>query len=280
MKVNIYLLKCCERARRVTDAIRQGIARYEDVRIVPEIEYREPSADVAVFYGFERQLPKVMADYKAIGRNVVYIDLGYWGRKTKQDRFGGYHKLSINDRHPTAYFDKRKHDGSRAQRFGMAIKAWRNGGRHIVLAGMGDKAARVQGYAPCEWERGAIAELRKYTDRPIVYRPKPSWKDARPLEGTEFNVPITSIESVLHHCHALVTHHSNAGVDAAVHGVPVFTVEGVASRIGTSDLSRIEDPVMPVHREQWINDIAWTQWNAAEMQDGSAWRHLRDEGLV
>lgn len=131
-----------------------------------------------------------------------------------------------------------------------------------------------------EWERNAVAALRKVTDRKIVYRPKPSWTGAKPIEGTSFSPRSESLNDVLRDCHAVVTHHSNTAVDALVAGVPVFCLEGVASPLALDDLASIENPVTPDGREQWAADVAWTQFSVKEMQCGLAWRHLKDEGVV
>ena len=40
---------------------------------------------------------------------------------------------------------------------------------------------------PTEYAKYLVSEIRKYSKRQIWYRPKPSWRDAMPIEGTYFS---------------------------------------------------------------------------------------------
>lgn len=262
----------------------EGIARAgEHVEVAFEDDYdgRAPG-DVAVFYGLAGRLPQVFADYKAKGR-AVYIDLGYWGRR-EGGRWTGYHKVAVNARHPTAYYRRPAHPGARFERFNVPIRPWavRSKRAPILLCGMGDKAARAEGYEPEAWERWVITQIRRYTDRPILYRPKPSWKQARPIEGCGFSPKARELAQELDQAWAVVTHHSNAAVEAVLAGVPAFCWYGVGVDMAARRLSLIEEPHYPTRpeREQWAADIAYTQWSVAEMRTGAPWHHLRHEGLV
>lgn len=235
--------------------------------------------EVAVFYGLQGKMPSIFYDYKREAK-AVYVDLGYWGRR-EGGRWTGYHKVAVNDRHPTTYYRARQHAPDRVGRFGLIPKPWRTKGFHILLCGMGDKGALAEGYLPEQWERDAIREIRKYTKRPIIYRPKPSWKTARPIDGVGYSAPHDkTLEQDLRLCHAVVTHHSNAAVDAIVEGIPAFCWGGVAAGMSSQDLSEIETPYFPTGRAEWIADIAYTQWCIAEMEAGRPWLHLKEEGLI
>lgn len=268
------------RSNAVCDAMAIGIRQVGDHVVRLSDEHPQATQfDAAVFYGLAGNLPQIMEAYRSTGRYAVHIDLGYWARKT-DNRLSGYHKIVVNDRHPTAYFQKRFHIHDRILRFGVRPRPWSKDGRHIVLAGMGAKASISLGFQPEEWERGMLAEIREHTDRPIVYRPKPSWREAAPIEGTIFSSAEEPLTTALANAHALVTHHSNAAVDSIVAGVPAFCWYGVAVPMSGQNISTIEDPLRPEGREQWLADIAWCQWSIREMGRGLPWRHLKDEGLI
>lgn len=259
--------------------MQRGIERTgEPARLVPAPKYGGVDAEVAVFYGFNATMRRIFADYREAGKTVVYVDLGYFGR-VEGGALRGYHKVVVNGRHPTAYFQNRAHDDSRARGLGLRIKDWRSG-RHIIVAGMSAKAAEAEGFRVEAWERKAIARLRSLTDREIIYRPKPSWSKAQPIEGARFEPGREDLPALLADCHAVVTHHSNVAVDGLIEGVPAFAMSGVAVPLATGDLSRIETPHRPEGREQWLNDLCYCQWNVKEIAAGLAWRHLKDEGLV
>lgn len=280
MSVIVYFAPLNERSVLVGKAMFAGIqASDPTVRMISAAQYRgRPESDVAVFYGLASGLSRILRDYRAGGRKAVYIDLGYWDRK-KRTRFDGYHKLVINGRHPTDYFQARPHPRDRFEALGIKVAPWRAEGRHIIVAGMSAKAALVEGLAPQQWERATIAALRRLSRRPIVYRPKPNWLGSSPIPGSIYEKG-TPLEAALCGAHAVVTHHSNVAVDAIMAGVPAICPEGVAAPMSGKCLEEIEAPPMPEGREQWAADIAYCQWTMAEMQSGRAWRHLIEEGLV
>ena len=261
-------------------------------------EYREPCSEILLHYGFdgsqESPIAGAFRDYVRAGLKAVYIDLGYFKNRRGErggpglGRYGDYHRWSINDRHPTAHFQRVKHPPDRAEALGIKLAKKMRQGENIILCGMSPKASVFDDVIG--WEEAAIVKIRKVTTRPIVYRPKPqraSGPRARPqlppLPGTIYSDPTRrSLENELENAWAVVSHHSNAGLDALVAGVPCFQVEGVASVLTSGSLSDIEAPRLPTleERQQLVNDVCYTQFNGGEAAAGIAWRHFRDEGLL
>ena len=72
--------------------------------------------------------------------------------------------------------------------------------------------------------------------------------------------------------HCLVTHGSNAAVEAVIMGCPVFVhQDSAASLVGRCDLARIEEPIYP-DRQPWLNSLAYAQFSESELVDGTLWR--------
>jgi hypothetical protein len=277
LDVAIYGIARHHRSQMCCQAMFSGIMTSGDKpRMFVEMEYARPTHPVGVFYGYTATLRRIMADQIKAGGKAVYIDLGYWDRI----RNDGHHKISVNARHPTAYFMARPMDGARIQKLGIQLMPWRRGGRSIVIAGMGQKAAEAEGTPVEKWERDAIQWLARTTKRRLIYRPKPSWILAKPLPGAEYSPKEQSLNSLLGDCHAVVTHHSNVAVEALVAGVPTFCWKGVAEPLSLQDLDLIEQPHYPEGRVEWMNAISYCQWSIDEMQQGLPWRHLKDEGLI
>lgn len=278
----IYQLPGHPRSRAVAQAMAAGIRKVGDqATILSSFSYRKPDHACAVFYGLAGHMARALKEYPAAGRQAVYVDLGYWGRK-QGGRWSGYHKVSVNGRHPTPYFQAKAHDGSRAEVFGLEAQPWRPVGRSILLCGMAPKGARAEGYAPNEWERQAVATMRRFTDRPVYYRPKPNWPQWRSIPGTldaPADVDLLAQLAALN-VHAVVSHHSNANVEALVAGYPSLTVEGIALAQSFTDLATVDHPCQRFDRQQWIHDATWCQWSVDEMAEGLPWKHLKDEGLV
>jgi hypothetical protein len=268
------------RSQIVTSAMHRGAVRSGYVaKQIALHEYDGPRYDMACFYGFEHGMEKVFADYRNAGKPIVYIDLGYFGRRTPS-RFHGYHKIILNGRHPFEYHRMHAHGHDRADKLGVVIHPWRPQGDHIVLCGMSERAAKVLGFKAEEWEREAVRKMRQVTDRRIIYRPKPSWKDARPIEGTVWGDPTVPLFKVMEGAHSLVTYNSNAAIEALMWGFPVVAVEGIASDLAQTDVMNVEQPRRDGDRRRLLNDLSYVQWTVAEMSAGLPWMHMRNEGLI
>lgn len=257
----------------------EGITRCGDRAVLRRsTDYERPNTSVAIFYGLALGLGRILQDYRRSGRAAVYCDLGYWTRRIRS-RHDGYHKLAVNDRHPTDYFMHKDHPADRFERHGVPILPYRPMGRHILVAGMSAKAALAEQLQPSAWEERTIARLRTLTKRPIIYRPKPNWKGARTIAGATMDAE-TPLRDALRNCHAVVTHHSNVAIDALLAGVPVFCEKGAASLLSSGDLSTINRPRLIPGRGQWAANLAWCQWSVDEMTQGLAYRYLIDDGLI
>ena len=86
------------------------------------------------------------------------------------------------------------------------------------------------------WEK-VTNEIKKYTDREIVFRNKP--RPGNEWWGTE-------LKDDLKGAHCLVTNMSLSAIEAVLHQTPIIT-EGrnVASPIAGQDISKIEKPLRP-----------------------------------
>lgn len=69
----------------------------------------------------------------------------------------------------------------------------------------------------------------------------------------------------------VVTFNSNTGVLAALAGLPVQVADpgGMAAPLGTGLV--VEETL----RRRWAERMAWCQWSAAELRDGTAWEYLQ-----
>ncbi len=264
------------RSRKLADVFEIGAKRmgWEVERTIEA--HIVPRADLLLAYGW---VNAAMFDaYRRAGHNYIYADLGYWARKRDRNDYGGFHKLVVNGRHATEYFQRRPRPGDRLQ-MAPPLQPWRRAGTNIIVAGLSAKGAVGHGMRPLAWEHEIIAQLRQLTKRPIVYRPKPSWKDARPIHGTIFSPGDRTIESELADAHALVTLSSNAAIDALAYGVPVHAVEGLASVMSTP-INLIDDPVRPEGRKQFFCDVSYCHWTRDEVKTGAVFSLFRDEGLL
>lgn len=187
-----------------------------------------------------------------------------------------YFMVGWNGLNGRADFCNQDSPRDRWDRLHVEAKPWRKDGLHIVLCGQVPWDASVQHTNHVEWCRSTAANLRKHSDRPIVFRPHPLQPDAIDMSGLD--VELSSASSLLDDLRdawAVVTFNSNAGVEATLAGIPAFAADrgAMGYPILNKDLTQIESPRMPA-REQWMRDLAYTQWTLGEIAKGDAIYHL------
>jgi hypothetical protein len=266
MTTNIYLSGNPEHDR-VLKAFCQG-APDAKLRMVEEYS---PS-DVAVVFGvFKKMVPisvhrgKIISRQKEHGLATVILETGYLNRG---DGENNHYAAGLNGFNGRADF--RNKDMPPDRRL-VELKPWKQGDK-IMLCG------QVPWDASCDfsdheaWLEKTVRALHLHTDREIIFRPHPKCK-IPPLTGTTYS--LNPLSQDLREAWAVVTFNSNTAVEAVIQGIPVFADDAgsMAMPVANVALSNIEDPWMP-DRDQWLNDLCYTQWTPQEMREGKAWKHL------
>jgi hypothetical protein len=249
------------RYQRVARAMAEGIAKCGDQPVIYPVA-GVPRADVAVMYGW-----KLSQHYRKYPQ-FVYADLGFWGRDT-------YYRVTVNGWSPERYVKAGLPD-TRFRALGVEIQPWREAGDEVLIVGSSRKSAVQHGYEYMEWETKVAQQLKDCGKR-VVYRPKPTDPERRPIPGVGYDEG--PLEGSLAKAWAVVTHHSNAAVKALAAGVPVHCATGAAAAF-SFPLDRIADPPLLEGREQFLYDVAWLQWTIEEMESGACWAHLKERGLI
>jgi hypothetical protein len=275
----IVLVDRHPRSKRLSEALASGAVKVGWRAEITDEQHSVPRGDLCVAYGWIPNQETIIA-YRRAGANFLHVDLGYWARKRQQGDYGGNHKVVLNARHPIGYF-RRRRPATRIDG-GPEIQPWRQDGQHIVVAGLSAKGAASIGRNPLSWENDIIGRLKKITNRPIVYRPKPSWRDARPIMGTIWSPPEQTIHQALEGAWALVTMYSNAAIDALAAGIPVYAEDGVAKAMSISSLTEINHPpeLSVKERKQFLADVGFCHWTKAEIADGTMFRQFVSDGLI
>lgn len=216
--------------------------------------------------------------------HTVYFDKGYTRHAAPGPvKVWEYWRTSIDAHQPTRMLGVgRPHD--RIEKLDLKILPWRKPSKksHIVFAGSSQKYHNFYGLSdPTKYAKKIFANIREWNDfREIVYRPKPSWKDAVPIVGTTFSTRPRNIEDELANAYCLVTHGSNACFESVLAGVPCIILgEAVAKSISSTTLESINNPKESSEedRRQWLADLAYCQWTHREMYSGEAWNILRPQ---
>lgn len=219
----------------------------------------------AAFYGVTIDGERVWKAATASGLDWYYVDHGYFGR-------GEHYRITKNaeqiDARTTAP------DWDRLARHGLFFERWRRSGRHILVCAQSDWWHwRHDRMTADVWAAKVAAEIAQHSGRPVRIRYKP--KSAKGTHPADVAKTQASIDADLEDCHALVTHTSNAAIDALQRGVPVFVDRtSAAASMGRTldDLHQIENPRRPDDRVEWAAVLAANQWTVDEIRGGLAWK--------
>lgn len=227
-------------------------------QLVYDITFRPDPGDMVVVWGQVYASADIMRDCAERGIDFYQIDNGYFlGARGK---WSGYYRVTKN-----ALVQNRilKRKAERFLRLGITLKPYREDGNGICIAIPGENYGKYKGLDLHSWRLKTEIMLKELTMRKIYIREK---------------VREPSLADYLHsnRIHALVTHSSNAAVDALIEGFPVFCEpECAAAPVGNLSIDLIEYPVMP-DRTEWAYSLAYCQFTLAEFESGYAWKILRE----
>lgn len=202
-------------------------------------------------------------------REFYYIDNGYFGNPKNKNWF----RIIKNDVHDTRPIRSRPLD--RLQRCiklagPLPTKPF-TPGRKILIAPPSPKSFTLWDIDQQAWIDETIAELKKYTDRPIEIRLKRDRADRLNTDTME--------QALANDVHCLVTYNSVAAVEALMLGKPVITLgPNAAGPLARHSLADVENLYIPSDQERlaWLAHLSYSQFNYAEIENGTAWKILND----
>ena len=170
--------------------------------------------------------------------------------------------------------------------YNMDLKPWRINGNHILITLQRPMGWSMRGVNLMAWLDGTFANIRQYSDRPIVMRWHPGdWKNINnylPILK-KYNATLSPqerhITEDLVNAWALVCHNSTPSSVATIEGVPAFITDNPgycqAGEIANTDFSLLENPKMP-DRDLWIRKLAQCHWSFEDTKSGRCWAHMRN----
>lgn len=167
---------------------------------------------------------------------------------------------------------------------GISLKPYRTDGRHILLIGQTPNDASLRGVDIIDWLCQTTRAIRERSDRPIRIRLHPgmTWRHQQAAIAACSSIPgITMsrghrrLEQDAVDAWTCVTLSSGAAIDALIEGLPPICLSpaNLAYRLCSTSLDDLNHPREP-DREQFLCDLAYSQWSLREMADGTAWRHI------
>jgi lipopolysaccharide biosynthesis glycosyltransferase len=201
------------------------------------------------------------------GRDFYAIDTGYFGNERSKAKI--WHRITKNNLQQLEIIDR---PTDRLRRHAWKYRKFKPGSK-ILICPPSDKVMKIFGQPVAEeWTKNVLAELKKYTDRPIEIRMKPIRSE---------RISTDTIEDALSDdVHCLITYNSIAAVEALVNGKPAITLgPNAASSLAGNDLSQVEK--LPVHDKDtmtaFMAHLSYCQFTHQEMLDGTAWRMINGD---
>jgi hypothetical protein len=183
-----------------------------------------------------------------------FIDSGYTNFLESNKK---WHRLVRNHIHHDQMFEA---PVDRLANFPSFPKPWRESGEKILIIEPGPFAASIFHVDLKTWKYDVERELKKHTDKKIVFREKAE-KKVR-----------TSLMEELHNedYYCVVSINSNAATEAIWSGIPVITLDRhITTPVSRSKLSDINNLARP-HLARWLCALSYSQFTGEELYNGTA----------
>lgn len=251
--------------RSAARLLAKGLANHgHKLRIV---ESRYPvECDLVVMWGHHND--RLIRECKSKGVDYLVMERGYVGDRRYWTAMG------FNGLNGRADFCNRDVSGDRWTRlFADRLRPWRSGGDYVLLIGQVPGDASLAGKKMAPWYQ-EVTDLFRETGRTVRFRKHPM--DHSPYCPTGADYSADDLIEDLAGASLVVTWNSNVGVDAALFGTPVIALDQGSMAWDVSGHELTADPVTP-DRQRWAERLAWCQWAPHEIEDGTAWNHLRQK---
>lgn len=225
----------------------------------------------------------VWKQFRAQDKPVIVIEVGGLVRNKTW-------RLSANGITRSAIFPKVTLDSKRPTKLGITPKSWHKGD-YVLICGQHARSEQWKNMPDMnEYYKQTVLEIKKHTDRPIVIRSHPRYRENLFFKVDEeffndhkiiWNMPkhihktydSFDLEPMLAHSHCVISHTSNSGLNAIIEGTPaIVSSESLAFPVSTDKFDQINNLPMP-DREQWLVELCHKEWLENELEH--AWISLR-----
>lgn len=269
----------------LSPALMRGAALHGDQIIMrPTEDFHGPEADGGVIFGVVKR--EILWAHREAKVPLVYIDKGYIRSRTPWNKLNlpTWWRICWNATHPTDYMMATDYPRDRWRALDIPLMTdLRNPDGHVVILGSSQKFHHTHHLAhPTDWATDVLKQIKAIDgSRMATYRPKPSWSDAVPIEGAKFvHGDKSPVARDLAGAWCSVTYGSIACVDSILAGIPCIVLgNGVARPIASTSLVDLANPRWPYQGQlmRWAANLAYHQWTPAEIDDGTAWGHVKEQ---
>lgn len=238
------------------------------------VVYNDPSADVNVIWSvlWNGRMARNESVWRQ-GKPTIVLEVGGIKRGTTW-------KVGLNGINRDAFFSPSGNDNTRATTLGLKLKPWQASKETnpILICGQHEKSLQWATMPlMSQWVNQTIQTLKRYTNRPIIFRPHPRCNvDINVTTQTPIKITDSydDFDMSFDNIHAVISWSSNPGPQAIIAGIPVFCgPSSLAYDVSNTELAAINNPIMP-DREQWLNDYAHTEHTIEEIEQGFPHKYL------
>ena len=266
MKFKLYRQFGALNSQPIFDAFERGIKHLghetvttnEDVSVIWSV----------LWHGRMKENRNVYQLCKKIQRPIIIIEVGNLRR-------GESWRISVNHINGQGYFGNELNlDPLRTKKIGIPLHNPRTSrSETILLACQHEHSLQWEGMPRMvEWANKTIKEIRNYSQRPIVVRPHPRSVFSLSIPGISLELPKKIPNTydnfnIDYNYHCVINYNSGPAVQAAIHGTPVICDSSSLAYPVSSELSQIENIVLP-NREEWFSRLCHTEWFVDEIAQG------------
>ena len=228
-------------------------------------DYKNKDDTTLVIRGLGGKSQKALKICAEQNREFYAIDTGYIQPSIRKE----YHRITKNGLQNTSPLIERP--GDRLERLHLNIGKHKTGNK-ILVCPPSEKVMKYYNQDLETWMKNTIAEIKKYTNKEIIIRKKPSSRSDRTTADTIYNALSDNI-------HCLVTYNSIAATEAFLFGVPAIALApNAATSVCNNSISQIENLNIP-NRDTQIalaRHLSYCQFTSAEIRNGTAWNILNE----
>ena len=219
---------------------------------------------------------EVYEHYRQQGKPVIIIDVGALHRNITW-------KIAINNINAFGIYGHTENlDYDRPKKLNIKINPYVKKSDAILIAAQHSKSLQVSNLQSVkQWISDTVADLRKFTDREIVVRPHPrsplallSFPEKNVLVKQPVLLPSTYDSfNIDYNYYAVVNYNSGPGIQSALNSCPTIVDSSSLAYPVSNNIKNI-DNLVDKDRQQWLVEIAHTEYTVNEIADGLWFKRL------
>jgi hypothetical protein len=225
--------------------------------------------DVAVIWSvlWQGRMARNQQVYQS-GKPIVIIEVGNLHR-------GKTWRISLNHINGLGEFGNQSElDLERPNKLKVSLQPVQESRQDNILIAGQHKASQqwIDQPAMTKWVEESVANIRKYSDRNIVFRPHPRSVITVNIPGVIVELPKQIPNSyddfdINYNYHCVVNHNSGPAVQAAIAGVPIICDSSSLAYPVSDKFENIENIALP-DRQEWFLKLCHTEWTVEEIAQG------------